>query len=123
MAQAVAATGSNPYQVTVTASSDCLLAIGNATLLAARPASGPVLLNVHPNPTTGTVRLSNVAGPAQISLRLSSLLGQDVLPLNTGTVAELETKLNAALAGTPPGVYLITVQAGQQTQHLRLVRE
>lgn len=122
-AQAVAAAGSNPYRATVTATSDCLLAVGNATLLSTRASTGPLLLNVFPNPTTGQVRLSNVAGSGRISLGLSSMLGQNLLPPSTGTVAELEAKLNAALADAAPGVYLITVQDGQLIQHLRLVRE
>jgi alpha-amylase len=121
--QPVAATGSNPYQATTAAISDCLLAIGNATLLATRSATEPVLVEIAPNPTAGTVHLSKVGDAARLSLRLHSLLGQEVLAPVSGSISEVESHLNAALARAAPGVYLVTVQAEGHSQHLRLVRE
>jgi hypothetical protein len=121
---AVAASGTGPYTAAfANIPAAGFLAVGNFTALASRAATQPALVQVYPNPTTGQVRLSAVAATGPVSLRLTTLLGQDVLPPATGTLAEVQARLNAALPGTAPGVYLLVVQVGQQTQHLRLVRE
>jgi hypothetical protein len=121
---AVAASGTGPYTAAfANIPAAGFLAVGNFTALASRAATQPALVQVYPNPTTGQVRLSAATASGPVSLRLTTLLGQDVLPPATGTLAEVQARLNATLPGTAPGVYLLVVQVGQQTQHLRLVRE
>jgi alpha-amylase len=120
----VAATGANPYSASLTnIPFGGYLAVGNFTALATRTTAGPALLGISPNPSPGSVRLSNTSGAAMLTLRLTSVLGQEVLPATTGSVAEIQAQLNMALAKAAPGVYLVTVQAGSHHQHLRLVRE
>ena len=117
------ASGSGPYQFTANALSDGLLSVGNATLLAARPGTGPVLLTLSPNPSTGPVRLTVAGTVSVLTLRLTSVLGQVVAMPVSGTLAQVQAQLNAVLATAAPGVYVLVVQANGHTQHLRLVRE
>ena len=98
-------------------------AVGNFTALAARTATEPQLLEIAPNPTAGAVRLRAAGASGAVSLGLTSMLGQTLLPETTGPLAAVEARLNAALAQAAPGVYVVTVRAGDRTQHLRLVRE
>ena len=118
----VAATGAGPYAATLpNIPFGGLLAVGNYTPLPTRAPAAAPLLTIFPNPSGGAVRLSSPA--ARLTLGLRTLLGQELLPPTTAPVAEAQARLNAALHGAPAGLYVVSVQADGQVQHLRLVRE
>ncbi len=121
---AVPASGSGPYRATfANLPVGVALTVGNFGPLAARASAGPALLALAPNPTAGAVALHNLSGATRLTLALRSVLGQELLPPTAGTPAAVEARLNAVLGTAAAGVYVVTVQANNQTQHLRLVRE
>ncbi|GAA3966454.1 T9SS type A sorting domain-containing protein [Hymenobacter antarcticus] len=121
---AVAAAGAGPFEAGFgTVGFEGAFAVGNVTALSTRALSGPALLEISPNPSAASVRLSRTGPAGPLTLGLTSLLGQTLLAETTGSLAMTEARLNAALAQAAPGVYVVTVRANGQTQHLRLVRE
>ena len=118
------ATGTGPYAATLpNIAPGNFYAIGNFGPLATRTTAGPPLLTIFPNPSAGTVTLSSPGSTTQLRLSLKSLLGQELLPATSGTLPDVQARLNAALQGAAAGVYVVSVEAEGRTQHLRLVRE
>lgn len=60
------------------------------------------------------------AGPVRLTLH--SAHGRQLATAETTEAATAETWLNEVLRPAAPGVYLLTVEAQGQRQHLRLVK-
>ncbi|MDA3818469.1 MAG: T9SS type A sorting domain-containing protein, partial [Prolixibacteraceae bacterium] len=75
------------------------------------------LVEVYPNPTSGTVNISGVE--AGNTIRVFNNVGQNVLNMKAGA-----SKVTAPLHGQPAGIYMIIVNDGaQEVAKFKLIKK
>lgn len=91
--------------------------------LAARPQEAAAFkLSVAPNPASGTTTIVyELPAAATATLAVQNLLGQTVRQLAPARQAAGGQSQTLSLQGLAPGVYLVRLQAGDQTQTARLL--
>jgi glycosidase len=97
----------------------------SGTTLATRAQDAAVLkLTLAPNPATGTATVAYLLPTATTaSLSVQNLLGQTVRQLAPARQVAGNQAQALSLQGLAPGVYLVKLQAGNQTQTARLLVE
>lgn len=81
-------------------------------------------LRLLPNPASGAATVAySLTTPANVSISVQSLLGQTVRHLAVGQQAAGAQTQALSLQSLPAGLYLVKLQAGDQTQTTRLVIE
>ena len=99
------------------------VALPTSTPLASRAASSAVFkLALAPNPATGTTHVTyELPTAATVTIVVKNLLGQtlhQMVPARQGAGSQTQA---LAVQGLTPGVYLVQLQAGTQTQTARLL--
>ncbi|NVO86348.1 T9SS type A sorting domain-containing protein [Hymenobacter terrestris] len=101
-----------------------LAAITDSAALTTLPASWAAELSLYPNPASGSVqvRVPPVAGATQVAFSLLDAVGR-LVRTHSRELPAMGLTEQLPLAGLSPGVYLLRVQAGQQTGVRRLILE
>ena len=78
-------------------------------------------LAIFPNPTNGNTQLSfNLAQATAVNATVYNLIGEAVLTQDFGTLSAGEQRQVIDFGGLNAGVYLVSVQAGDETSTLRV---
>ncbi len=80
-------------------------------------------LSIFPNPTNNMLNISfELLEPAEVQIRLQDILGQEIYSTDQGTVANTyQNSIN--LSDYASGVYLLSIQVGEELLVRKIVRE
>lgn len=80
--------------------------------------------NIYPNPTSGytTIDLSMIK-EAEVIITVSNILGEQVMQVNQGVVAEGEQQVGLDLTQLSPGIYIVNINSDNQRSSYKVIKE
>ncbi|MDX5397528.1 MAG: PKD domain-containing protein [Hymenobacteraceae bacterium] len=112
------------YTVTLTVTGLCgpVTSTQQVTITSVKDALAARSLVVYPNPTNGQAELELKGYSGNVMLELYTVAGQQVQVMQV-QVTQPEQKQQLDLSKLPVGVYILRTTAGEQVQHLKIVKE
>jgi hypothetical protein len=81
-------------------------------------------LSLYPNPATNGVRIGfNLSQPGQVNVFVDNTLGEHVMVLNKGNMAQGENQIPLELSSLAPGIYWVKVQTATEAFVARMVKQ
>lgn len=80
--------------------------------------------NVYPNPTAGATTIDvSVIHDSKVVITVKNILGEQLMKIDKGMMTEGEQQVPLDLSVLPAGMYVVSVEAGEQVSSYKVIKE